>query len=326
MGWHTAAMGLPDRPVVVLDSASLYYRSFHALPEKMTAPDGRPHNAVRGFLSTVARLVDNHPPFGLVACWDFDWRPAWRVDLVPTYKAHRVADGQDPTVEAEPESLTPQAEAIAALLDAMGIPRWGVDGYEADDVIGSVVAQTPRPSIVVSGDRDLVQLVDERTRLLLTVNGGMDKWPLLDPEGVVERFGVRPEHYVDLAVLRGDPSDGLPGVAGIGAKTAAALVVAFGPIPAILDAARRAPAERPMTVRLADALLAGQDAVGRAEKVARVVTDLTLPGASTIVPREPLDPAGLDELACRWGVERQVADVRTALARARGTAGQTADE
>ncbi len=94
-GWcQTARMAPASRPVLVLDSASLYYRSFYALPEKMTAPDGRPHNAVRGFLSTLTRLVDAHAPAGVVACWDNDWRPAWRVDLVPSYKAHRVADGR----------------------------------------------------------------------------------------------------------------------------------------------------------------------------------------------------------------------------------------
>ena len=135
-------MAPASRPVLVLDSASLYYRSFYALPEKMTAPDGRPHNAVRGFLSTITRLVDAHRPAALVACWDADWRPAWRVELVPTYKAHRVAEGQEGSGgEAEPESLGPQAEAIAGILDAMGLPRWGVEGYEADDVIGSVVTQ-----------------------------------------------------------------------------------------------------------------------------------------------------------------------------------------
>ena len=319
-------MRLPERPVLVLDSASLYYRSFHALPEKMTAPDGRPHNAVRGFLSTVSRLVDAYAPAGVVACWDNDWRPAWRVALVPSYKAHRVAEGADPGAEAEPETLTPQAEAIAALLEALGIPRWGVDGYEADDVIGSVVAQSGSPCIVVSGDRDLVQLVDGRSRLLLTVNGGMDAWPLLDPDGVRERFGVPPHRYVDLAVLRGDPSDGLPGVRGIGAKTAVSLVAAFGPLSAVLDAARLAPAERPMTPRLAEALLADADAVLRAERVARVVTDLGLPDVATPLPAQPADETALRSLAAAWGVERQVGEVRAAIARVLGGSGQTADE
>ena len=310
-----------QRSTLALDSASLYYRSFYALPEKMTAPDGRPHNAVRGFLSTITRLVDTHHPTALVACWDADWRPAWRVDLVPTYKSHRVAEEGDGTGgEAEPESLGPQAEAIADLLDAMGLPRWGVAEYEADDVIGSVVTQGADSSIVVTGDRDLVQLIDERTRVLLTVNGGMEKWPLLDSDAARERFGVDPGAYVDLAVLRGDPSDGLPGVAGIGAKTAAALVVAFGSIDGILDAARSASATRPMTPRLAASLLENEDAIRRARLVTSVVRDLNLPGLVPDLPDAPRDPRVLSALAAQWGVQRQVDELLAALRR------QTVDE
>lgn len=307
-------MASPERPILVLDSASLYYRSFHALPESMVAPDGRPHNALRGFLSTVTRLVTEHLPAAVVACWDVDWRPQWRVDLIPSYKAHRVADAST-GVEEEPESLSAQAEAIADVLDAAGIARLGFDDHEADDVIGSLAAQDPRPSIAVSGDRDLVQVVDDRTRLLLTVNGGMDKWPLLDPAGVVERFGVPPEHYVDLAVLRGDPSDGLPGVPGIGAKIGVNLVAAFGDLDAIMRAARQTPDERPMTPRLATAITAAESTIRAARTVARVRTDLP------VLDRHPrLDRPRLDGLAGQWGVQRQVSDLMSALSR------YTADE
>jgi 5'-3' exonuclease len=314
-GWcQTARMASASRPVLVLDSASLYYRSFYALPEKMTAPDGRPHNAVRGFLSTVTRLVDAHAPAGIVACWDNDWRPAWRVDLVPSYKAHRVGEDE------EPASLGPQAVAIGGLLDALGVARWGVDGYEADDVIGSVTAQFDEPTVVVTGDRDLLQLVDARTSVLLTVNGGMEKWPLLDPAGVAERFGVPPDRYVELAVLRGDPSDGLPGVPGIGAKTAVTLVAAFGSVDGILAAAREPVAPRPLTPRLAAALLAHEDALARTMRVARVVRDLPLPAHRAALPREPAAGDVLDALTAQWGVRRQMDDLRAALRR------QTDDE
>lgn len=311
-------MTVPPRPVLVLDSASLYYRSYYALPSSMTAPDGRPHNAVRGFLSTVSRLVDAYSPRGIVACWDNDWRPAWRVDLVPTYKSHRVADDSDggaSTEEAEPEDLGPQAVAIADLLDALGIARWGADGFEADDVAGSVAAQVPGPTIVVSGDRDLVQLITDDTRLLLTVNGGMEKWPLLDQSAALARFGVPPDRYVDLAVLRGDPSDGLPGVPGIGAKTAAALVTAFGPIDGILSAARERPDARPMTPRLAAGLLSAEDATLRARRVANVVRDLVLPADPVDLPSAPPDPAALGDIVAEWGVARQVDELQLAIRR-----------
>lgn len=307
-------MTAAERPILVLDSASLYYRSFHALPESMVAPDGRPHNALRGFLSTVTRLVTAHSPASVVACWDNDWRPQWRVDLVPTYKAHRVADAST-GVEAEPESLSAQAEAIADVLEAAGIARLGFDGFEADDVIGSLAAQDPHPSIAVSGDRDLVQIVDARTRLLLTVNGGMDKWPLLDPAAVLERFGVPADRYVDLAVLRGDPSDGLPGVPGIGVKTAANLVNAFDGLEGIARAAADTPDHRPMTPRLAAAVTSAGAVIAAAEQVARVRTDLPVLDRAS-----HLDRPRLDDLAQQWGVQRQVSDLMSALAR------HTADE
>lgn len=307
---------MAPRPLLVLDSASLYYRSYYALPSSMTAPDGRPHNALRGFLSTVTRLLDLHQPTGLVAAWDADWRPQWRVDLIPSYKAHRVAEESDgSSAEDEPEDLGPQVDAIADLLDALGVARWGVADHEADDVVGSTVAQADGPCIAVTGDRDLVQLVDDRTRVHLAVNGGMEKWPLLDPAGVVERFGVPAANYVDLAVLRGDPSDGLPGVTGIGAKTAVALVTAFGDLDAILAAAVQAPV-KPMTARLSAALQEAADEVARARRVAQVVRDLPLP-----LPVPPL-PAGADlpaparAIAEDWGVTRQARDLWTALTRA----------
>jgi 5'-3' exonuclease len=317
-------MAPASRPVLVLDSASLYYRSFYALPEKMTAPDGRPHNAVRGFLSTLTRLVDAHAPAGMVACWDDDWRPQWRVDLVPSYKAHRVADettvASGGSAEAEPESLGPQAVAIAGLLEALGIARWGVPGFEADDVIGSVTAQFDQPMVVVTGDRDLVQLIDARTSVLLTVNGGMEKWPLLDPAAAEERFGVPPARYLDLAVLRGDPSDGLPGVPGIGAKTAVALVAAFGSVAGILAAARQSSPERPLTPRLAAALLSHEDGLARTTRVAEVVRDLPLPALTAPLPPDPHAPDVLAALTAEWGVQRQVDDLQAALRR------QTDDE
>jgi len=293
----------------------LYYRAFFALPESMTAPDGRPHNAVRGFLSTLTRLVDAHSPEAIYPCWDEDWRPAWRVELIPSYKAHRVADPADGSGEAEPESLGEQAVAIAELLTAIGIGPVGVEGYEADDVIASLAAQTSGPVVAVSGDRDLVQVVDRTTSLLLTVNGGMDRWPLLDPDQVVERFGVRPDQYVALAVLRGDPSDGLPGVKGIGAKTAVALVNAFDDLDGILAAARSTPAERPLTVRLAGLLEDSAELISRACTVATAVSDLALD-----LERPTRADARLAELAEEWGVKRQVDALVASLAR------QTADE
>lgn len=305
-------------PLLVLDSASLYYRSFHAMPSSMVAPDGRPHGALRGFLSTVTRLIEAHEPCAVLAAWDEDWRPEWRVDLVPTYKAHRVAAAGE---EDEPEGLPEQAEAIADILDALGVPRLGVAGFEADDVVGSVVTQESRwPSgcsgaIIVSGDRDLVQLIDERTSLLLTVNGGMEKWPLLDPEAAEERFGVRPDAYVDMAVLRGDPSDGLPGVPGVGPKTAVGLISSLGDLDAVIAQARSArdgaPAARPMTTRIAERIVSVEDDLRRARQVTTVARDLALPADLFSGTPALTSPAG--GIGALWGVERQVRELVHAL-------------
>lgn len=317
-------MPVSRAPVLALDTASLYFRSYYALPSSMTAPDGRPHNAVRGLLATMTRLVETYRPRGLVAAWDVDWRPQWRVDLVPTYKAHRVVesatdaspsssdDDVDVAAEEVPEDLGPQVDAIAGLLDLMGIPRWGVEHHEADDVLGSIAAREQQ-TIVVTGDRDLVQLIDDSTQVLLTVNGGMEKWPLLDPSAAVERFGVAPGVYADMAVLRGDPSDGLPGVPGIGPKTAVALVNAFGNLSGVISAARRDPVERPMTARTASRIDEFAEPLRRALTVTRVVRDLPLPSSVPPLPLVPADPAGLADMAAAWGVQRQVDELTRAF-------------
>lgn len=296
-------------PTLLLDSASLYYRSYFALPSSMTAPDGRPHQAIRGFLSTIEILVSKWGADGLVACWDADWRPSWRVNLLPSYKTHRLASASDSdshlgsTAEAEPDDLGPQAEAIAQILDAAGIARVGIADYEADDVIASLAAQLPGKRIAVTGDRDLMQVVTDDAHVLLTVNGGMEKWPLIDPAAVMERYGVSPSQYVDMAILRGDPSDGIPGVPGIGAKTAPALIAHFGSLDRLMDAAQAAVPARPLTPRIAAALVANSEEVRAARTVATAVTTLPI-SVNPALPTKPADAAALEALLTEWGVTR----------------------
>ncbi len=158
----------------------------------MTAPDGHPHNAIRGLFTTITRLVERYNARGVVAAWDVDWRPQWRVDLIPSYKTHRVVDQNDVVQgaeneatpsdgsELEPETLGPQIGAIAAILDAWGLPRIGTAGFEADDIAATVARVAQTPVIVVTGDRDLIQLVRPGVQVLLTAKGGMENWPLLD--------------------------------------------------------------------------------------------------------------------------------------------------
>lgn len=256
--------------LLLLDSASLYWRAFHALPDSIVDGTGRPMNAVRGFLDTVARLVEDRHPDRVIACWDVDWRPQWRVDLLPTYKTHRVETEDQDSRDTEgeemvPDTLGPQIPVILDLLEALGIEVLGAPDCEADDVIATVAlrhgALGDRIDIA-SGDRDLVQLVSDAVSLLYTggtsASRGGAPWVVYDPRAVVDTFGVAPDQYPLMASLRGDPSDGIPGLAGIGAKTAVALVTAYGDLPGLLSAAEADPV-RPMTARLSTTILEGAD-------------------------------------------------------------------
>ena len=262
--------------MLLLDSASLYYRAYFALPETMVGPDGQPVNAVRGFLDTVAALARDRAPARVIACWDDDWRPQWRVELVPSYKTHRVLDESEGTEET-PDTLSPQIDILRTLLPHLGIPIVGADGAEADDVIATLAHCDPGTVDIASGDRDLVQLVDDRVTLLFTGGSSASRqgrpWDVITPGAAVERYGVPASRYADLAVLRGDPSDGLPGVRGVGEKTAAALIQAFGGLDGILAAAADADSPRPMTPTVRQRLLESREEILRAERVVRLAPD-----------------------------------------------------
>ncbi len=297
--------------LMLLDSAGLYYRAFHGVPESIAAPDGTPVNAVRGFLDMCTALVTSRGPSGLVACWDDDWRPQWRVDLLDSYKAHRVAaDG----AEDEPETLGVQVGIIADVLAAMGIARVGAPGFEADDVIATLArrhAARGEPVEVVTGDRDLIQLVDDASGVVVLYTGrGIRRVELLDEAAVVAAHGVRPQQYTDMAILRGDPSDGLPGVPGIGAKTAASLLGRFGDMDGILAAVGTDGGG--LSPRITSALDGHRDYLLRAERVVRAA-DVPLAEVSVAVPAEPADPDVLDALAARWGIGAPIQRLTDAL-------------
>nr|WP_240507536.1 5'-3' exonuclease [Streptomyces kanamyceticus] len=291
------------RRLMLLDTASLYYRAYFGVPESMKAPDGTPVNAVRGLLDFITRLVQDHRPDDLVACMDADWRPHWRVELIPSYKAHRVAEEvpEGPDAEETPDTLAPQVPIIEDVLDAIGIARVGVPAYEADDVIGTFAARASGPVDIVTGDRDLYQLVDdERGIRVLYPLKGVGSLQITDESWLREKYGVDGPGYVDLALLRGDPSDGLPGVPGIGEKTAAKLLDAFGDLAGIMAAvddpkAKLTPSQRK---RLDEA----RPYVAVAPKVVRVAGDVPLPDVDLALPHEPRDPATLDELAAQWNL------------------------
>ena len=306
---------MPADRLMLLDSASLYFRAFFGVPDQRTSEEEPPTNALRGFLDMVATLVTAHRPTHLVACWDDDWRPQWRVDLVPTYKTHRLTEGSD-VVEESPENLTPQVPLIREALAAVGIARLGSPGFEADDVIGTLTERHRgvMPVDVVTGDRDLLQLVDDEfsVRVLYTGKGGVREPDVATQSLLVQKYAVATgEAYLDMSVLRGDTSDGLPGVKGIGDKTAAQLIEAFGSLAGL----RAAVAGGDPSIRGARRLNleAAAAYLDVAPTVVRVARDAPLPDVDLRLPTAVADPARLEALATTYGVTNPVNRLLTAL-------------
>lgn len=290
---------------MLLDTASLYFRAFFGVPDTRKSAGAPPTNAASGLLDMIARLVREHSPGAVVACWDDDWRPDFRVNLIPSYKEHRVAAGDQ---EEVPESLQEQIPLIEALLVAVGIPPVGVPGYEADDVIGTYASTANRPVDVVTGDRDLFQLVDDDVRVLYTARG-IAKLQFVDADFVREKYGVSPSQYADMAALRGDPSDGLPGVAGIGEKTAASLLRTYGDLAGVRAAV--ADPDSGISPRIRASLRDAADYLDRAPAVVRVARDLPVPAAPVDLP-DPDLPL-LEAIGAEFGISNSIGRILRAL-------------
>jgi 5'-3' exonuclease len=314
--------GVTER-LMLLDTAALYFRAFYGVPDTVRAPDGTPVNAVRGLLDFIAKLVTDYEPTDLVACWDDDWRPRWRVDLIPSYKAHRVArevpGGTD--IEETPGDLVTQIPVIHEVLSALGIAVVGARGYEADDVIGSLATQASMPVDIVTSDRDLYQLIDDDTEVrLISTARGMSRLEVVTDAAVIAKYGITPRQYADLAVLRGDPSDGLPGVSGIGEKTAASLLSQYGDLAGVrataLDPAK------PMSSSVRGKLLSASDYLDVAPQVVAVARDLDLGAVeSRIAPLDDARLAAAKSLATTWGLGGSLDRAVEALGRPPATPG-----
>ncbi|WP_067499792.1 5'-3' exonuclease [Actinoplanes sp. TFC3] len=290
---------MSEKPLLAVDAPSLYFRAFHGIPESAARTEaGEPVNAIRGFMDMLAQLIRTRQPGRVVCALDADWRPAWRVELVPSYKKHRVAHGE---VEEVPAALEKQVPVLLQVLEAVGIPAFGVKGYEADDVLGTLAATQPGPVEVVSGDRDLFQLVDDaRGTRLLYCGRGVAKLEDSDDAAVQAKYGVPARWYADFAAMRGDPSDGLPGVAGVGEKTAARLIARYGGVEDIM-AALDDPASG-FAPGLRAKLVDAKEYLAAALPVCRVALDVPLPEFDPELPTAPRDGDALIELARRWNL------------------------
>ena len=300
--------------LMVLDTASMYFRAFFGVPE-IQAPDGTNVNAVRGLLEFIARLVSDYSPSHLVCAWDNDWRPQWRVDLVPSYKSHRVeyvVQGDAPDVEVVPDPLEAQIPIILEVLAALGICVVGADHYEADDVIGTLATGADMPVDVVTGDRDLFQLVDDAREVrILYIARGVGRHERVTNSVVRDKYGIDGVQYADFATLRGDASDGLPGVAGVGEKTAASLLQKYGDIPGIIAAADDDGSDLGPGPR--GKIKAAADYLEVAPTVVAVAREIDLGPFDATLPRTPADHAAVIALSERWNLESPLARVVEAM-------------
>ena len=316
--------------LMLLDTPTLYFRAFYGIPESITAPDGMPVNAVRGTVDFISALVTAYRPNRLIACFDADWRPAFRVAAIPSYKAHRVLEVAAPAeaeaepgatgtaavdIEVVPDTLSPQVPVLEAVLDAFGIARGWAEEYEADDAIAAYAAAHDGPIDVVTGDRDMYQLVDDAREVrVLNIARGVSKLEVVDDGALIAKYGIPGRGYADFATLRGDPSDGLPGVSGIGEKSAATLVAEYGSMAGILAALDDpGSALKPAARRRLDA---AREYLAVAPDVVRVHDEAPTVPVESRLPAVAADPKELDRLAEQYGLVSPIRRLQRSLAAA----------
>ncbi len=296
--------------LMLLDSASLWYRAFYGMPDSLLAPDGTPVNAIRGYLDMSARLISTYKPNRLVACIEGDWRPSWRVELFPEYKANRV---DEEGAEEEPDLLAPQIPILMDVLDAFGIAIVGIDDYEADDVMASFAEREVGPIRIVTGDRDMFQLVnDERDIKVVYLAKGISAHDLVDISWVAKKYDIPGERYALFAMFRGDPSDGLPGVKGIGEKGASLISKNFASVDEVIQGALNA--HEALSPNLIKKILEGQEYLKIAPTLVQCARDVSLPQIDLNLPKRPEDLSKIYALQKQYGlgasIDRMIAALR----------------
>lgn len=296
--------------LMLLDSASLWYRAYYGMPDTLLSPSGLPVNAIRGYLDMTARLVSIYKPNRLVACIEGDWRPSWRVDIFPAYKANRLEVGSDE--EEEPETLTPQIPILLDLIDAFGIPMVGVDDYEADDVMATFATNEKGPIRVVTGDRDLFQLVDDKRDVkVVYLARGISNHDLVDIDWVAQKYGIPGDRYALFAMFRGDPSDGLPGVKGIGEKGAALIASNFASVDEAITGAKSG--HDSLSPSLAKKIIDGVDYLKIAPTLVNCARDVALPAMALDLPKKPADLSAIYAMKEEYGLGASVDRLIAAL-------------
>ena len=297
--------------LMLLDSGSLWYRAYYGMPDTLVAPDGTPVNAIRGFLDMSARLISIYNPDRIVVCIDGDWRPSWRVELFPEYKANRL-ENEESEEEAEPDTLTPQIPILLDLLDEFGLPMVGVDDYEADDVMATYADTHKGPTRIVTGDRDLFQLVDDKRDIKVAyLAKGISAHDLVDLKFIADKYSIPGERYALFATYRGDPSDGLPGVKGIGEKGAALIATHFATIEESIAAAHAGDSRLPTA--LAKKIIAGSDYLAIAPTVVNCARNVPLPQLDISIPKPPTDLSSIYQMKEEYALGASVDRLISAL-------------
>lgn len=295
--------------LMLLDSASLWYRAYFGMPDTLVSPAGMPVNAIRGFLDMTSRLVVKYQPNRMVACLEGDWRPSWRVELFPDYKLNRLdAEGE----EDEPDTLSPQIPVLLEVLEALGLPLLGVDDYEADDLIATLSVKQSGPIRIVTGDRDLFQLVDDKRDVkVVYLAKGVSNHDLVDLAWIKHKYEIPGDRYALFAMIRGDSSDGLPGIKGIGEKGAASIANNFDSLPAVIEAAQLG--DERLSANHQKKLIANLKYAAIAPRLVNCATDVVIPKMEIDLPKSPASMANLMSLKEKYGLGASVDRIVSAL-------------
>lgn len=295
--------------LMLLDSASLWYRAYFGMPDTLVSPSGLQVNAIRGYLDMTSKLINLYKPNRIVACLEGDWRPSWRVELFPDYKMNRLDESGE---EEEPDTLSPQIPILLDLLEALGIPMVGVDDYEADDLMATFAVNQPGPVRIVTGDRDLFQLVDDKRDVkVVYLAKGIANHDLIDLKWIEQKYEIPGDRYGLFAMIRGDASDGLPGIKGIGEKGAASIAKQFTNLDEVMKAATND--DERLTTNIRKKLLESSEYAKIAPKLVGCATDVSIPEMKIDLPNKPLNTQKIQNMKEEFGLGTSVDRIMNAL-------------
>ena len=295
--------------LMLLDSASLWYRAYFGMPDTLVSPSGLPVNAIRGYLDMTSRLLVKYKPDRLVACLEGDWRPSWRVELFPDYKLNRIDEEGE---EDEPDTLSPQIPILLDVIDALGIAMVGVDDYEADDLMATFSVKQQGPIRIVTGDRDLFQLADDKRDVkIVYLAKGISNHDLVDLKWIADKYQIPGDRYALFAMIRGDSSDGLPGIRGIGEKGAANIANQFSSLVDVMKAALEG--DERLTANIRKKLLESADYAAIAPKLVSCALDVAIPEMQIGIPKQPKSMRKIEDLKNEYGLGASIDRIINAL-------------